>query len=127
MARKLRANPPWRVLSRTRGQQGTATPTADTGDYCKPRAKLSEPALRDLTCEVAAETEQQANANWLWNGLHAKLIDGFIFTMPEGAKEPTRLSAAEGAEARHWAADRSSRDDRFVGHGLPGRRGDRAL
>ena len=68
------------------GQQGTATPTADTSDYCKARAKLPEPALRDLTREVAAETHQQANSNWLWNGLHAKLIDGFIFTMPDTPK-----------------------------------------
>ena len=64
-------------------QQGTAPPSADTGDYCKARAKLSEPALRDLTCEVAAETEQQVDASWLWKGLHAKLIDGFTFTMPD--------------------------------------------
>ena len=30
-------------------QQQTATPTVDTGDYCKARAKLSEAALRSLT------------------------------------------------------------------------------
>jgi putative transposase len=67
-------------------QQGTATPTADTGDYCKARAKLSEPALHDLTREVAAETQQQADASWLWKGLHGKLIDGFTFTMPDTPK-----------------------------------------
>jgi putative transposase len=43
-------------------QQGTATPTTDTGDYCKARAKLSEPALRDLTREVANEVEARAEA-----------------------------------------------------------------
>jgi len=64
-------------------QQGTATPTADTGDYCKARAKLSEAALSDLTREVGAETEDRADASWLWKGLHAKLIDGFTFTMPD--------------------------------------------
>ena len=64
-------------------QQGTATPTADTGDYCKARAKLSEAALRDLSCEVAGEMEQPADASWLWKGLHAKLIDGFTFSMPD--------------------------------------------
>lgn len=64
-------------------QWGTAIPTADTGDYCKARAKLSEAALRDLTREVAAETEQRADASWLTKGLHAKLIDGFTFTMPD--------------------------------------------
>jgi len=56
-------------------------PTADTGDYCRARAKLSEEALRDLTVEVAEELEQQADPAWLWKGRHAKLVDGFTFTM----------------------------------------------
>lgn len=64
-------------------QQGLAAPTADTGDYCKARAKLSEAALQDLAREVAGEVEQQADANWLWKGRHAKLVDGFTFTMPD--------------------------------------------
>ena len=68
------------------GQQGTVAPTADTGDYCRARTKLSESALRDTTREVAAETEQQADASWLWLGLHAKLVDGFTFTMPDTEK-----------------------------------------
>lgn len=67
-------------------QQDTPVPTEDTGDYCKARAKLSEAALRELTREVAAEVEQQADPNWLWKGLHAKLIDGFTFTMPDTEK-----------------------------------------
>ena len=58
-------------------------PTEDTGDYCRARAKLSIPALRDLTVEVAGELEQQADAAWLWKGRHAKLIDGFHFTLPD--------------------------------------------
>jgi putative transposase len=64
-------------------QQELAAPTADTGDYCKARAKLSEAALRDLAREVAGEVEQQADADWLWKGRHAKLVDGFTFTMPD--------------------------------------------
>lgn len=64
-------------------QQGAAGPTDDTGDYCKARAKLSEAALRDLTREVGAEVEAQADPSWLWLGLHAKLVDGFTFTMPD--------------------------------------------
>ena len=65
--------------------QGTSTavPTSDTGDYCRARAKLSEAALRDLTTEIGAELEEQADSQWLWNGLHAKLLDGFTFTMPD--------------------------------------------
>jgi len=57
-------------------------PTKDTGDYCKGRAKLPEAALHELTCEVAAETEQQANEEWRWMKRHTKLVDGFTFTMP---------------------------------------------
>jgi putative transposase len=64
-------------------QTGGAVPTADTGDYCRARAKLSEDALRELTAEVGGEVEQQAKSEWLWRGRHAKLVDGFTFTMPD--------------------------------------------
>lgn len=64
-------------------QAGEEPPTADTGDYCKARAKLSEAALRDLSGEVAGELEDAAEASWLFKGRHAKLIDGFTFTMPD--------------------------------------------
>ena len=64
-------------------QREIAIPTADTGDYCRARAKLSEAALRDLTREVAAEVEEQADSTWLWLDLHPKLVDGFTFTMPD--------------------------------------------
>lgn len=60
-----------------------APPTADTGDYCRARVKLSEAALHELSCEVAAETETAAEENWLWKDKHPKLIDGFTFTMPD--------------------------------------------
>jgi len=58
-------------------------PTSDTGDYCRARNKLSEAALHDLSVEVAGESEEQARAPWLWKGKHAKLVDGFTFTMPD--------------------------------------------
>ena len=32
-------------------QVGRTAPTSDTGDYCRARAKLSEPALRELSAE----------------------------------------------------------------------------
>ena len=67
-------------------QRGAKVPTADTGDYCRARAKLSEAALKDLTCEVAAELEQQAQPSWLWEGRPAKLVDGFTFTMADTAE-----------------------------------------
>lgn len=67
-------------------QVGRDAPTKDTGDYCRARAKLSEPALRELSTEVANEAEQLANEAWLWKGRHAKLVDGFTFTMPDTPK-----------------------------------------
>ncbi len=62
---------------------GQPAPTADTGDYCRARAKLSEDALHELTVEIGDEVEEQADPAWLWKGHHAKLIDGFTFTMPD--------------------------------------------
>ncbi len=68
-------------------QQGLAAPTEDTGDYCRARAKLCDVALHELSCEVAEELEQAAESRWLWKGKHhAKLIDGFAFTMPDTPK-----------------------------------------
>jgi len=64
-------------------QTGAPAPTADTGDYCRARAKLSEAALHALTVEIGAEVERQARPDWLWKELHAKLVDGLTFTMPD--------------------------------------------
>ena len=58
-------------------------PAGDTGDYCRARAKLSLPALTHLVTESAKQLEHQCDQSWLWNGLHAKLVDGFTFTMPD--------------------------------------------
>jgi len=71
-----------RVVSHCQ-QQGLAPPTSDTGDYCRARRKLSEAALRELSGDVAGELEAQADPRWLWKGRHAKLVDGFTFTMPD--------------------------------------------
>lgn len=64
-------------------QRGLVPPTGDTGDYCRARAKLSEAALRQLAVETAQELQQRAEGDWLWKGRHAKLVDGFTFTMPD--------------------------------------------
>ena len=65
-------------------QAGIDAPTQDTGDYCRARAKLSAAALRELSGEVAEELEQAADERWLWKDKqHAKLVDGFTFTMPD--------------------------------------------
>ena len=71
-------------------QAGIAAPTQDTGDYCRARAKLSEAALRELSREVAAELEQSIPEDCLWKGMHAKLVDGFTFTMPDTAKNQAK-------------------------------------
>jgi len=64
-------------------QTGGLAPSGDTGDYCRARAKLDLAALRTLTVQAAEELERGAPWAWLWRGLHAKLIDGFTFTMPD--------------------------------------------
>lgn len=58
-------------------------PSGDTGDYCRARAKLSLPALRRLVVESARQLECDVRASWLFKGVHAKLVDGFTFTMPD--------------------------------------------
>jgi len=64
-------------------QTGPRPPSGDTGDYCRARAKLKLAALQRLVQEVAGQLEDRAEAAWLWKGLHAKLVDGFTFTMPD--------------------------------------------
>ena len=64
-------------------QHDALAPTSDTGDYCRARNKLSEAALHDVSVEVADELQEQADDQWLWKGRHAKLVDGFTFTMPD--------------------------------------------
>lgn len=67
-------------------QTGGRAPSGDTGDYCRARSKLDSAALRELTIEVAQRMEEKAQGAWLWHGWHAKLIDGFTFTMPDTAE-----------------------------------------
>lgn len=64
-------------------QTGQKPPSGDTGDYCRARAKLSLPALQRLVRESARQLEKEASSSWLWKGRHAKLVDGFTFTMPD--------------------------------------------
>jgi hypothetical protein len=64
-------------------QTGQRPPSGNTGDYCRARAKLSLPALRRLVRESSHQLEEEAPDSWLWKGHHAKLVDGFTFTMPD--------------------------------------------
>ncbi len=64
-------------------QTGQRPPSGDTGDYCRARAKLKLTALQRLVRESTQQLEEQAPRPWLWKGLHAKLVDGFTFTLPD--------------------------------------------
>ena len=64
-------------------QIGGRVPSGDTGDYCRARAKLDPATLRTLVRQTAGELDRQAQLDWLWHGRHAKLVDGFTFTMPD--------------------------------------------
>jgi hypothetical protein len=64
-------------------QLGRRVPSGDTGDYCRARAKLDLEALRTLSGQVAQRLDRAAPPEWLWHGRHAKLVDGFTFTMPD--------------------------------------------
>lgn len=64
-------------------QTDQRVPCGDTGDYCRARAKLDLDALRRLTTGTARRLEADADEEWLWKGRHAKLVDGFTFTMPD--------------------------------------------
>lgn len=45
---------------------------------------------------MAGELEEQADEAWLWKGRHAKLIDGFTFTMPDTAKNQAEYPQQKG-------------------------------
>jgi hypothetical protein len=89
-------------------QTGGRAPSGDTGDYCRARSKLNHAlslegltALRGLVGEVAEQLQDGADPSWHWHGLHAKLIDGFTFTMPDTpenqAEFPQQKSQRPGA------------------------------
>ena len=96
-------------------QTGGRVPSGDTGDYCRARSKLNHAlslegltALRGLVTEAAQQLQEGADPSWHWHGLHAKLIDGFTFTMPDTPEnqaefpqqtrpEPRRESQRPGA------------------------------
>ncbi len=72
-------------------QTGERPPSGDTGDYCRARAKLKLAAVQRLVRESAGQLEQQVERSWLWKGLHAKLVDGFTFTMPDTPANQARF------------------------------------
>ncbi|MEN6578917.1 MAG: IS4 family transposase [Phycisphaerales bacterium] len=64
-------------------QTGRRPPSGGTGAFCRARTKLKLTAVQRLVREAAGQLEDQAPRSWLWKGLHAKLVDGFTFTMPD--------------------------------------------
>jgi hypothetical protein len=56
---------------------------AETGAYCKARAKLPERFLQRLTLDVGQQVERAAPAGWCWKGRHVFLADGSTVTMPD--------------------------------------------
>jgi len=74
---------------------GTRPPTGDTGDYCKARAKLPVAALHELSTVVAEGLQEQAQDVWLFKGRHAKLVDGFTFTMPDTVENQAEFPQAK--------------------------------
>ena len=81
-------------------QSDLPVPCGDTGDYCRARAKLDQSAVQHLTADTARRLEADVPEAWLWKGHHAKLIDGFTFTMPDTATNqqafPQQSSQAPG-------------------------------
>jgi hypothetical protein len=59
---------------------------AETGAYCKARAKLPEAFLRDLALHVGNNVERQAPDAWRWRGRRVVLADGAELSMPDTPK-----------------------------------------
>ena len=74
------------------------TPTNDTGDYCRARSKLKEEAISELAVTVARQTEQQCDEQWLFQGKHVKLVDGFTFTMPDTPRNQAQYPQQKAQE-----------------------------
>jgi Transposase DDE domain len=64
---------------------GLAAPSANTGAFCKARAKLPADFLRELATTLSRLLEEQAPLHWRWRGRRVILVDG------------TTLSAADTA------------------------------
>jgi hypothetical protein len=63
--------------------RGVRPRSADTGAYCKARARLPEAALRLLTRQTGQRPLAEASAHWLWKGRVVKLVDGTCLSMPD--------------------------------------------
>jgi len=66
-----------------RSARGLRPCSPDTGAYCKARARLPEPLLRELTRDTGRRVAEQAPTTWLWQGRHVKVVDGTGLSMPD--------------------------------------------
>jgi putative transposase len=62
---------------------GIRAPSPDSGAYCRARAKLSTDGIQHLTYHVADALEARVPADWLWHGLHVKMVDGSTVMAPD--------------------------------------------
>lgn len=58
----------------------------NTGAYCRARAKIPTAVIRQLATEAAATAEKILPEEWLWQGRHVKVVDGFTVSMPDTVK-----------------------------------------
>lgn len=57
--------------------------SADTGAYCKARARLPEEALARLARRAGQQVLEKAERPWLWKGRAVKVVDGTGLSMPD--------------------------------------------
>jgi hypothetical protein len=62
---------------------GQPLPSANTGGYCKARAKLPVAFLRDLTADLGRQIHARAPGRWRWQQRPVKLVDGSILLLPD--------------------------------------------
>ncbi|MCA1626535.1 MAG: IS4 family transposase [Acidobacteria bacterium] len=67
----------WRVT------KGLSPCSAETGGYCIARSHLPEEACRRLVRQTGQELENEAPAEWLWQGRRVRVVDGSTVTMAD--------------------------------------------
>jgi hypothetical protein len=71
----------------------------NTGAYCKARAKLPVPFLRELTYLVADEGAAAACSCWLWKGRHVYFADGTTVSAPDTPENQAEYPQSPNQEA----------------------------
>ena len=74
--------------------------SANTGAYCRARAKIPTVVIRRLACDVAEQAERRVPDEWLWCGRRVELLDGFTVSGPDTTENqeeyPQPSTQAEG-------------------------------